>query len=406
MKIIFERCAAIDIAKKSVVVCLSLPKRQETRTFGTMTLELLELADWLQEHRVTHVAMESTGVYWKPLYNLFEGYNFELLLVNPRDFKAVPGRKTDVQDAEWLADLLRHGLLRGSFVPKRGHRELRELVRYRKSLIEERSREVNRLEKILEGANIKVSSVASTMASKGVRTMLRAMVAGETDVKELANMAKGRMRSKIDLLEQALIGQMGPHQRFMLAEQLSHIDETESRIERISQEIEERLRPFDQALQTLETIPGMGPKLAQAIVAEIGFDMTQFPTHKHLASWAKVCPGNNESAGKRKSGRTGKANKYLRSALVEAAHAASHTKGTYLSAQYHRLAARRGKKRAAMAVAHSILVIIYYILRDGTEYQELGGNYFDELKEDRVVRRMERRLQNLGYDVTLKKKAA
>ena len=406
MNIMYERCAAIDIAKKEVVVCLSLPKHQESRSFGTMTHQLLELADYLAEHKVTHVAMESTGVYWKPIYNLFEGYDFELMLVNPGDFKAVPGRKTDVKDAEWLADLLRHGLLRGSFVPKRDHRELRELVRYRKSLIEERARETNRLEKILEGANIKVSSVASTMTSVGVRAMLRAMVDGESDVKKLAEMAKGRMRSKIDVLEQALVGLMGPHQRFMLSEQLNHIEETEARIERISQEIAERLRPFEEALQALETIPGMGRKLAEAVVAEIGFDMGQFPTHKHLASWAKVCPGNNESAGKRKSGRTGKANKYLRSALVEAAHAASHTRGTYLSAQYHRLAARRGKKRAAMAVAHSILVIIYYMLRDGTPYQELGGNYFDELKEDRVVRRMERRLQNLGYEVTLKKKAA
>lgn len=406
MKAVFTRCAALDIAKKSVVVCLLAPRHQETRTYGTMTAQLLELADWLQTHQVTHVAMESTGVYWKPIYNLFESYDFELMLVNPGDFKAVPGRKTDVQDAEWLADLLRYGLLRPSFVPRREQRELRELVRYRKTLIEERTREVNRLEKVLEGANIKLSGVVSTMTGKGVRDMLGAIAEGETDARRLAEMARARMRSKRDLLEQALHGRIGAHQRFLLTEQLGHLKEVEARIERLSKEIEQRLCPFEQNLQNMETVPGLGRKVAQTVVSEIGVDMKQFPTHKHLASWAKMCPGNNESAGKRKSGRTGKANRYLRSALIEAAHAASRVKGTYLSAQYHRLAARRGKKRAAMAVAHSILVIIYYILRDGVEYQDLGQNYFDELREERVVRRMERRLQALGYEVILKKEAA
>ena len=406
MDVVYEQCAALDLAKKSLVACLRLPRRQEVRTFSTMTDSLLELADWLQEHGVRHVAMEATGSFWKPVYNLLEAYDFELLLVNPHEFKAVPGRKTDVKDAEWLADLLRHGLLRGSFVPERAHRELRELVRYRKSLVEERTRELNRIEKVLEGANVKLAAVASTLASKGVRDMLRALVEGETDTERLADMARGRMRSKREELARALRGAVGPHQRFMLSEQVGHLEELESRIERVSREVEERLGPFEAPLQVLETIPGVGRKLAEALVAEVGFDMSRFPTSGHLASWAGVCPGSNESGGRRKSGRTRKGNRHLRSALVEAAHAASHARGTYLAAQYHRLASRRGKKRAALAVAHTVLVIAYHLLRDGGTYSELGANYFDELKEAKVVRRLEQRLQALGYDVTLEKKAA
>ena len=406
MKLLYPYAAALDIGKKRTVACVRTPKHEETRTVGMMTRDLLALADWLVQHRVTHVAMEATGVYWKPIFNLLEGYDFELLLVNPHEFKAVPGRKTDVRDAEWLCDLLRHGLLRSSFVPDRAQRELRELVRYRRKLIEERSRTFNRLEKVLEGANIKITAVASTITGKGVRDMLHALAEGETDTRRMANMARRRMRSKREELAQALEGVVGPHQRLMLREILGHVDELDASIGRISGEVAERLSPLEEVLQRLETIPGWGRRTGEEVVAEIGFEMNRFPTHKHLASWARMCPGNNESAGKRKSGHTGQGNHWLRSALIEAAHAAGRSKGTYLSAQYHRLAARRGAKRAAVAVGHSMLVIAYHILRDGVVYEELGGNYFDEQKEEHVVRRMQRRLERLGYEVTLTKQAA
>lgn len=350
--------------------------------------------------------MESTGVYWKPIYNLLESYGFELLLVNPRDFRAVPGRKSDVKDAEWLVDLLRHGLLRGRFIPDRGERELRELVRYRRRLIEERTREYNRLEKTLEGANVKLGAVASKMTGKSVREMLWAIIEAEEDPEVMAEMAKGRLRRKREDLIKALEGLVGSHQRFMLREQLGHIEELDVRIERVSREVAERLGPFEEALERLETIPGWGRRTAEDVVAEIGLDMSRFPTHKHLASWAKMCPGLNESAGKRKSGKTGQANRYLRCALVEAAHAVSRKRDTYLNAQYHRIAARRGKRRAAIAVGHSMLVIAYHILKEGTLYEELGGNYFDEIKEEAVVVRLQKRLEHLGYEVNLTKKAA
>jgi len=282
MDTVFERCAGLDIGKKSVVVCLHTPEHRETRTFGMMTQDLLTLADWLAAHRVTHVAMESTGVYWKPLYNLLEGYDVELWLVNARDFKAVPGRKTDVKDAAWLVDLLRHGLLRRSFVPDRGHRELREVVRYRKSLIEERARETNRLEKVLEGANIKLGAVASTLTGKSVRAMLWAIVEGQQDPEQLADLARGCLRKKRVELMAALKGLIGSHQRFMLGEQLGHLDELDGRIDRISEEIAERLRPFEDKLAALSTIPGVGRRTAEVIVAEIGLDMSRFPTSAHL----------------------------------------------------------------------------------------------------------------------------
>ena len=406
MDTLYTHTAGIDIGKREIVCSVRTPQRRQTRTFGRMTGPLLEMADWLVEHAVTHVAMESTGVYWKPLYNLLEGYDFTLLLVNPRDFRAVPGRKTDVCDAEWLCDLLRHGLLRSSFVPERSQRELRELVRYRKHLVEERTREFNRLEKTLEGANVHLASVASSMTGKSVRQMLWALAEGETDCERLAELAQGRLRAKRTQLIEALVGLVGPHQRFLLREQLLHLDEIEARLERLSREIAERLTPFEEALARLETIPGVGRRTAEALVAEIGLDMSRFPSADHLASWAKMCPGNNTSAGKRKSGRTGQGNRYLRTTLVEAAQAAARCKGTYLQAQYRRLAARRGGKRAAIAVGHTILRIAYVLLREGREYEDLGANYFDEHREQAVVGRMRRRLEQLGYEVALEKRAA
>jgi transposase len=344
--------------------------------------------------------MESTGVYWKPVYNLLEGA-FELLVVNARHIKAVPGRKTDVKDCEWIADLLRHGLLRASFIPARAQRELRELTRYRTSLVQERTAAVNRVQKTLEGANIKLATVATDITGKSGRAILADLVAGVTAAPVLAHHAKGRLREKIPQLERALVGSVGAHQRFLLAQQLAHLDFLEESIATVSAEIAERLRPHAELIARLDTIPGVGVPLAEALVGEIGTDMTRFPTAKHLASWAGMSPGNNESAGKRRSGRTRKGSPWLRALLVQAAHAAARTKNTYLAAQYRRLAARRGKQRAAVAVGHAILVIAYHLLRRGTVYCDLGPRHFDELDRRATEQRLVRRLEGLGYKVSL-----
>jgi len=376
------------------------PPQREVRTFGTFTHEVLALADWLAEQEVTHIALESTGVYWKPIWNLLED-RFALLLVNPRHIKAVPGRKTDVHDAEWLAELLRHGLLTASFVPDRAQRELRELTRYRTSLINERSAAVNRLQKTLEGANIKLASVASDVLGVSSRQMLAAVVQGTTlEASALAELAHGQLRDKVPQLEQALSGRVGPHQRFLLAEQLAHIDALDASLERLSTEIAERMRPFDELIERLDAIPGVGRTVAEVLLAEIGADMTRFPTANHLVSWAGMCPGHNESAGKKRSGKTRKGSPWLRGALVQAAHAAARAKQTYLAAQYRRLTARRGTKKAAVAVGHSILVIVYHLLTDpDCPYVDLGATYFDQRDPGAVQRRLIHRLEALGYHV-------
>jgi transposase len=409
MDVVYERCCGLDVHKTSVVACLLISRSagepvRTVRTFGTMTGDLLALADWLAEAGCTHVAMESTGVYWKPLWNLLED-GFELLLVNPRDIKAVPGRKTDVTDAEWIADLLRHGLLRASYVPNRPQRELRELTRYRTSLVRERTAAANRLQKTLEGANIKLASVATDILGKSGREILAALVAGETNGAALAQLAQGRLREKLPQLEQALVGCIGPHQRFLVAEHLAHIDFLEAAIDRVSAEVAERLRPCAEAVARLDTIPGIGPYLAEALIAEIGTDMSRFPTAAHLASWAGMCPGNHESAGKRRSGKTRKGSPWLRALLVQAAHAGARKKDTYVGAQYRRLAARRGKSRAAVAVGHAILIIAYHLLRDGTDYRDLGPRYFNERDRRAVERRLVHRLEGLGYTVSLQSAA-
>jgi transposase len=405
MDVIYSRCCGLDVHKREVVACVvisgsdGMPSKT-IRAFGTMTPDILALADWLATQEVTHVTMESTGVYWKPLWNLLEE-SFALLLVNARHVKAVPGRKTDVRDCEWLAELLRHGLLSGSFVPDRPQRELRELTRYRTSLIRERTAAANRLQKTLEGANITLASVATDILGKSGREILAALVAGQTDGAELAQLAQGRMREKIPQLERALTGCIGPHQRFLVAEQLAHVDFLNGAIARVSAEIAERMHPDEDAITRLDTIPGVGRSVAEALVAEIGSDLTRFPNAKHLASWAGLCPGNNESAGKRYSGKTRKGSPWLRACLVQAAHAAARTKGTYLAAQYRRLAARRGRAKAAVAVAHSILIIVYHVLTEGTVYCDLGGNYFDERDRQAVECRLVHRLHGLGYTVSL-----
>ncbi len=405
MDVIYPRCCGLDVHKREVVACVVTTgpdgtPRKTIRAFGTMTPDILALADWLAAHEVAQVAMESTGVYWKPIWNLLED-QFDLLLVNARHVKAVPGRKTDVRDCEWLADLLRHGLLTGSFVPDRAQRELRELTRYRRSLVHERTAAANRLQKTLEGANIKLASVAPDILGRSGRDILAALVAGETDGAELAQLAHGRLREKLPQLERALVGCVGPHQRFLVAQQLAHIDFLDESLAQVSAEIAERVRPDEEALVRLDTIPGVGRSVAEALVAEIGTDLTRFPSAKHLASWAGLCPGNHESAGKRSSGKTRKGSPWLRACLVQAAHAAARTKGTYLAAQYRRLAARRGRAKAAIAVAHSILIIAYHVLTEGSVYCDLGGNYFDERDRQGVARRLLHRLQDLGFGVTL-----
>ncbi len=400
MEVVHERSCGLDVHKRTVVACVITPEGKRTRRFKTMTKDVLSLADWLGEVGVTHVAMESTGVYWQPLYNLLED-DFEVWVVNAAHIKTVPGRKTDMKDAEWIADLLRHGLLRPSFVPDRPQRELRELTRHRRQLIRQRAQVVNRIQKVLEGGNIKLSSVATDVVGASGRAMLRAMIAGEDDPETLASMAKGRLREKRLLLVDALEGSMGSHQRMMLDSYLRHLDFLEREIERMSEEVEERTRPFEEVIERIDEIPGMGRRGAEQVVAEIGTDMNRFPTSQHLASWAGMCPGNNESAGKRIGGRTRRANPWLKSTLVEAAWASVKTRDTYLSAQYRRIAARRGKKRAIIAVAHSILVIIYHMLRDGTRHRDLGGQYFEERNHQAIVRYTVRRLNRLGYDVTL-----
>lgn len=405
MDVLYPCCCGVDVHKKQVVACLLTPgtaaaPRKEVRTFGTTTHELLRLADWLREAGCTHVAMESTGVYWKPLYNLCEGL-FEVIVANAQHIKAVPGRKTDVRDAEWIAELLRHGLLRPSYIPPAPQQELRELVRYRTTLLRERAAEVNRIQKTLEGANIKLAAVASDVLGLSGRAMLEALVAGESDPALLANLARGKLRDKRPALEQALTGRVRSHHRFLLAEQLCHIDALEESIERLSGEIAERLRPFEREIALLDSIPGVGRRTAEALLAEIGPDMGRFPSAHHLASWAGMCPGNNESAGKRKTGKTRKGSPWLRSTLVEAAWGASHTKDTYLHAQYRRLAARRGRKKAIFALGHSILVSAYHVLTHHVPYADLGGDYFDQRQRTAVETRLVRRLEKLGLKVTI-----
>lgn len=409
MEVVYSKCAGLDVHKETVVACVIIREgtkpRKEIRTFLTMTKDLMVMHDWLQASGVTHVAMESTGVYWKPIFNLLEG-NFEVLLVNAAHMKAVPGRKTDVKDAEWIADLLSHGLLKASFIPPQDIRDLRDLTRYRKSLTDERVREANRLQKLLETANIKLSSVATDVMGVSGRAMLEALLAGNTDPEVLADLAKGKLRKKLALLREALNGRFRPHHQFMLGQILAHLDYLDEAIEQLSQEVEDYIAPFFQEIQLLDTIPGVDRKIAEAIVAEIGVDMSHFPSSRHLASWAGVCPGNNESAGKHKSGKTRKGDRWLKRYLIEASFAISHTKNNYLSALYHRLARRRGIKKAIMAVAHAIIVIAYNIIAQKLPYHEFGADYFDRLNESYIKHSFIKRLESLGYEVTLKPLAA
>jgi transposase len=405
MDVIHRCCGGLDVHARTVVACLIKDGKKQTRTFSTMTDDLLGLSDWLSGEGCTHVAIESTGVYWKPVFNLLEGV-LEVVLVNARHVKAVPGRKTDVRDCEWLADLLRHGLLKASFIPPLEIRELRELTRYRQTLVREQASVANRVQRIIESGNIKLGQVASDVLGVSGRLMLRALCEGETDGVKLAALARGQLKKKETELQRALSGRLSPAQRFVLRELLDRYDELEAALGRASQQIKQEVArcsdPFvAEAVELLQTIPGVGERVAEVIISEIGVEMRHFASDGHLASWGGMCPGNNESAGKRRSGRTTKGTVYLRTALVQAAWAATHTKGTYLAAQYQRLVKRKGKNRALVAVGHSILVIIYHVLSRRESYSELGGDYFDKRNVEAQRKRLVRQLESLGLKVTL-----
>lgn len=405
MEVLHTRCAGIDVHLKFVTVCRIVPGPsghpvRELRTVSTMTDDLLGLGDWLAAGEVTHVVMESTGVYWKPLWNLFED-QFTLVLANAQHVKAVPGRKSDVGDAEWLAELLRHGLVQGSFVPDRGQRELRELTRYRSALVRERSAEINRLQKTLEGANIKLGAVVSDITGVSAREMLVGLAGGTTDGKLLAEVARGQLKKKEALLAKALTGRMGPHQRFMVTQHLLQIDAWDERIAALSAEIAQRLAPFEELIARLDTIPGIGRWSAEVILAEIGTDMSRFPSAGHLASWAGMCPGQDESGGKRRSSRTRKGSPALRVTLTEAAYAAGRTKTSVFGETYRRLTRRRGRKKAAIAVGRMLLETCYWVLIRGVDYDDGAARRPRERAQPTETERLVRRLQRLGHQVTL-----
>jgi transposase len=406
MERVIERCSGLDVHKKTVTVCVRVPgatgeRDQYLRTFGTAASELLALRDWLEAHGVTHVAMESTGVYWKPVFYVLEEA-FTCVLANAAQIAQVPGRKTDVKDCSWIAQLLEHGLIRGSFVPPPPIRELRDLTRYRKALIQDRTREANRLHKVLEDAGIKLASVASDVLGVSGRAMLEALVAGTTDPAVLADLARGALRKKLPALRQALTGRFRAHHAFLLSQLLAHLDYLDEAIATVSTQVEAVIAPFGEAVSRLDTIHGVRQRTAEVIIAEIGVDMRVFPTAGHLASWAGLCPGNNESAGKHRSGKTRKGNRWLRSALTEAALAAATRSSTgAFAARYRRIMPHRGHKKAVIAVAHAMLITAYHLLARQTTYRDPGTTYYERRHAERVRHRAIQTLERQGYRVVL-----
>lgn len=401
MQAIYARCAGIDVHKKTVVVCINIDGKSEVRTFGTTVRQLLEMADWLAAQKVTVVAMESTGVFWKPVWNILEAYECQLMLVNAQHVKQVPGRKTDVKDAEWLAQLLRCGLLNPSNVSNRENRELQELVILRRSLTQERARTVNRIQKILEGGNIKACSVITDITGKSGMAILEQLCQGETDPDKMAALAVGKLVKKREALQEALDGRINDHQRFVLGVLLEALKGDNQQLARLDEEVEKRMRPFGEQLGQLDEVPGIAQKGAQEILSVIGVDMTRYPSARHLASWLQVCPGNSRSANKQLRGKKRRGAPLGKVIMVQLAWAAIRTNGSYYQALFKRLSARRGSKRALLAVAHSMVVAIYHILSKKVSYRELGANFHDQLDRVKVARRCVSRLTRLGYQVTL-----
>jgi transposase len=409
MELLIARCAGLDVHQATVVATVRVPdelsgRQSVTETFGTMTADLLALRAWLQAYGVTHVALESTGVYWKPVYYVLEDA-FTLLLINMQELKRVPGRKTDVKDSAWLAQLLECGLLKSSFVPPPPIRELRDLTRYRVQQVRDRAQEVNRLCKVLEDAGLKLTSVVTDVMGASGRAMLRALVEGTTDPTVLADLARGRLRQKLPELRRALHGRFRPHHAFLIEQIFAKIDFLDETLDRLTAEIDRRVSPFAPMLAVLDTIPGVDRIGAISILAETGGDMSRFPSAGHLCSWGAMCPGQNESAGKRRSGKTRKGNRYLRRTLIQAALGAMRKNGSALQARYHRVKRHRGHKKAVVAVGHQILEIAYYVIRDGVSYDELGADYFNRRHAERAVRRHVRQLEALGFHVTIEKAA-
>ena len=401
MEVVYQRCCGIDVHKKMIVACFRDGRKKELREFGTLTSDLRQLTNWLLEEKCEMIAMESTASYWKPLYNLFELSGLPAMVVNAQHMKSLPGRKTDMKDAEWISDLLQHGLLRASFIPDRDQREIREVSRYRKSLIEERSRELNRLQKMLEGGNIKLGSMLTHINGKSGRKFLELLLSGEEISLEAVDKLRNyQLHSSAEELLQSLDGFLSPLQKKLLRSILDHIDDMTRRIEDIDKIIKEYMKEYEDAIKALEEIPGVGEVGAQTIISEIGVDMSRFPTASHLCSWAGVAPGNNESAGKRRSGRTTKGNITLKTTLIQCAHGASKRKGTFFYAQYQRIKMRRGSKIAAMAVAHSILVAVYHMLKDNVPFYDLGSDFYNKFNREKKIRSYLNKLSELGYDLT------
>lgn len=400
MEIVYECCCGIDVHKKMIVACLTKGRKQELRQFGTTTGELRDMSAWLLESGCQMIAMESTGSYWKPLYNIFELSGLDVIVVNASHMKALPGRKTDIKDAEWIVDLLRHGLLRASYIPDREQRELREIARYRKSLIEERSREINRLQKMLEGANIKLSGVVKDINGISSRKLLDKIIAGEKpNEDEVKDLIFGSMHKKLDQIMPAIDGIVSELQKRLLASILNHIDDMTRRIDDMNKIIKDYLDAYEQAIAAIDELPGIGRTSAETIIAEIGKDMSRFPSSAHICSWAGVSPGNNESAGKRKSGQTTKGNKALKTMLVQCAKAAKNVKSSFFSAQYQRIATRRGKNRATLAVAHSMLIAIYHVLKTGTPFKDLGSEYYSQFNREKKISSYLKKLHSLGWEL-------
>lgn len=399
MQTVYERCCGLDVHKKLIVACFRNGRKAELRKFDTLTCSIKELGNWLLDNGCQKVAMESTGAYWKPIYNILELLNLEVIVVNAHHMKSVPGRKTDVKDAEWIADLLQHGLLKASYIPDREQRELREIVRYRKSLVEERSREINRLEKTLEGANIKLSSFVSDLTGMSSRRLIEQALIGEVNQENIGDLIHSSMQSKKPELLQAMDGAFSPIQKQLVKAILDHIDDMTKRIKDLDNIIDNQMKGYEDVIKKIDEMSGIGKRSAEVIISEIGIDMNRFPSDAHLCSWAGLCPGNNESAGKRKSGKTNKGNKQLKSTLIQCAKAAQKNKESFFHAQYQRLVVRRGTNRATVAVAHSMLIAIYHMLKNNVPFKDLGSDYYTKFNTKSKARYYMKRLQELGVSV-------